>query len=146
MINIFIEDPLNLISKSQKIKLKEYIKNNQDKLNTKNILERIHFTTDKYINVDIEKNEEDINLKFNNINKREELLFKLREKRQANNSKDPRWIMYNNFKRQGVRLANGDELPNPTFIEKNKELFLQVMNSYNGEKNPYVEYITLCCE
>jgi hypothetical protein len=146
MVNIFIEDSLNLITKSQKIKLKEYIKENISNLDSKNILEKIHFSSDKYINVDIEQVDDNLTLKFNNHNKREELLFKLREKRKSNNNKDPKWVMYNNLKRHAVRLPNGDGIPNPTFIEKNKELFIQVLDSYEGQKNPYVEYIKVCCQ
>ena len=86
---------------------------------------------------------EEYTLTFSKIdrdNLREKLKFKLKSKTRN----DPKWIAYQNLKNKGAKLGNGEDIPDPDFISKNREMFTTQMSIIEKIKNPFVEYLKLC--
>lgn len=151
-MNIHLIDSLNLISKTQKTKLKTKIKEQiEQNNNIQTILDMIHYNGDiKYNSVKMINTDNDYFITFEIVeNERELLRKKLRQKlKSQGRTVDPRWTMYQNMKKRGAKLANGDNIPDPDFISKNKEMFVSQMNLFEetmkDDDNPFIKYIKLC--
>lgn len=148
MLSVIINDPETLLTKSQKMKLKEkfktWILNNETEELTQKVLNSITYQSDKqYDQVSISIKDEEYTLTFSKIdrdNLREKLKFKLKSKTRN----DPKWIAYQNLKNKGAKLGNGEDIPDPDFISKNREMFTTQMSIIEKIKNPFVEYLKLC--
>jgi len=148
MVNVFIEDPDKLLTKNQKEKLKQKVK---EPYTTEQLLSSIHYQDEskKYNDLKVTTKDDDIYLKFQIKSKREELREKLhsvlQEKSRTN---DPCWVMYRNLKARGGRFV-GQQLPTPTQIKQNKEFYNTQMDQIKTlipdfENNPMYQYILEC--
>jgi PHD/YefM family antitoxin component YafN of YafNO toxin-antitoxin module len=140
MVGVTIKDPLELLSKAQKEKLKKKVKETEDPVV---LLNSIHYNSiQKYNILTIEKTEELITviLSFEE-NKRSLLKKKLYDKRLEKSSTEPKWIQYRQLKARGIT-----DLPSPTEINANKDVMLQQLDTLKQlmPNNPVASYIEAC--
>jgi len=144
-ISVIIIDPENLISKTQrsklKLRMKEWIEKDDIKDLSNRVIDSIHGEK-KYNHVVITKDDEVYTLTFSHIlSKHETLKKKLRDFKVRKT--DPKWITYTNLKDK-IKLGNGEEIPDPDFIHENKDMFISQMGLIEKIRNPFVDYVKLC--
>jgi hypothetical protein len=158
-MNIEILDPLNKISKSQKIKIKALYKEGKT---VSDILYKVHYTDENFKYGDLEEekvSENYIKLKFivgdqkDPVSEREELRQKLKSKLQNRSTirtatyKNDAWKMYYQVINHPTIKSLPDEtnkkaIPNPDDVKKNADAY-RMMNAVNP--NPMLkEYFEEC--
>jgi len=158
-MNIEILDPLNKISKSQKIKIKTLYKEGKTVFD---ILSKVHYTDENFKYGDLEEekvSENYIKLKFivgdqkDPVSEREELRQKLKSKLQNRSTirtatyKNDAWKMYYQVINHPTIKSLPDEtikkaIPNPDDVKKNADAY-RMMNAVNP--NPMLkEYFEEC--
>lgn len=139
-MNVQIIDTHKLLTKSQKMKIKDNFKNN---IEITQILRLIHYNEDikrKYeiLNV-IKEDDNNIKLEFLFNEKKVALKNKLKNKLgYLKNKKRPDWVMYDKLKSQFK-----DMIPSPDTVLKDKEVYKPILEKFN-DKNPIYKYIQLC--
>lgn len=154
-MNYEIDDPLDLLSKTQKSKIRKMLNDNIDK---KRILSSIYYQDEKlhYKDIHIEKvNDQLIKVHFSLKDPKEELRQKLRFKLQnasqlrSNMYKDECWkLYYQILNHPNIRSIPNESLikavPNPDQIREQKDTY-RMINQMNP--NPLIkEYIEKCLQ
>lgn len=141
-MNIEVLDTENLLSKTQKGKIKENYKKEMD---VSTILSSIHYPENvkkKYeiINV-INVKDDFIKLELKYDERKTLLQDKLRNKLgYLKHKKREDWVMY-----EKLRGTFKEMIPTPTDVVKNKSVYEPILEKYNN-KNPIYKYIQLCFE
>ena len=146
MVNVIIMDTLKLLSKTQKDKLRNKIKDyNSLELEqySKDLLNSIYYTTDnKYNNITFDIVDDTITCNLSIIeDKRVQLKSKLKEKILEKSSTDPKWIMYRKMKTMGI-----PNIPTPVEVKKEINNITQQLDALKQmmPKHPLVQYFELC--
>ena len=146
-MNVEIIDSENILSKTQKNKIKKDFKNNKERL-TQDILNSIHYSDESIRRYDLlEIRVDDLlenyyNLQFSYDNRKENLQKKLSTKIQFLKNKNRKdWIFY-----EKLRQTFGDSIPSPEIIRKNKEEYEKIQDNAKSVDNPVFKYINLCLE
>lgn len=140
-MNVQIIDTHKLLTKSQKMKIRENYKKSVEK---QKILESIHYQDEKIkrkyeiLNI-IKEDENNIKLEFLFDEKKVALKNKLKNKLgYLKNKKRPDWVMYERLKGQFK-----DMIPSPDMVLKDKDTYRPILEKFN-DKNPITKYIQLC--
>lgn len=142
-MNVQIIDTHKLLSKSQKMKIRENYKKAFD---TQKIIESIHYQDKnikkKYdiLNI-IKEDDNNIKLEFLFNEKKTALKNKLKNRMGfLKNKKRSDWIMY-----ERLRGQFKDMIPSPDMVLKDKNTYLPILEKFN-DKNPISKYIQLCLD
>ena len=142
-MNVQIIDTHKLLSKSQKMKIRENYKKAFD---TQKIIESIHYQDEnikkKYdiLNI-IKEDDNNIKLEFLFNEKKTALKNKLKNRMGfLKNKKRADWIMYERLRGQFT-----DMIPSPDMVLKDKNTYLPILEKFN-DKNPISKYIQLCLD
>ena len=142
-MNVQIIDTHKLLSKSQKMKIRENYKKAFD---IQKIIESIHYQDEnikkKYeiLNI-IKEDDNNIKLEFLFNEKKTALKNKLKNRMGIlKNKKRADWIMY-----ERLRGQFKDMIPSPDMVLKDKNTYLPILEKFN-DKNPISKYIQLCLD
>ena len=142
-MNVQIIDTHKLLSKSQKMKIRENYKKAFD---IQKIIESIHYQDEnikkKYeiLNI-IKEDDNNIKLEFLFNEKKTALKNKLKNRMGfLKNKKRADWIMY-----ERLRGQFKDMIPSPDMVLKDKNTYLPILEKFN-DKNPISKYIQLCLD
>lgn len=141
-MNVQIIDTHKLLTKSQKIKIRENYKKHADK---QHILESIHYQDDKikkkYEILNIIKEEDNRNIKLEFLFDEKKVALKNKLKNRMGflkNKTRPDWVMY-----ERLRGQFKDMIPSPEMVLKDKETYKPILEKFN-DKNPITKYVQLC--
>lgn len=161
-LNIVIEDPKNVLTKTQRKKIRKlvvekWVEEEEDLFQEEleNILEQIHYEDEKdrynVCKFEYTKHNMCLTLKFESIHiktKEEirlELVKKLREKTGANKNdkrrRDPVWTMYEKIKSR-LPESNKNIIPNPDMVRANMDTYRAMMTMLPNQ-NPIHEYLSM---
>lgn len=141
IVCVEIIDTHKLLTKSQKMKIRENFKKSMDK---QKILDSIHYQDEnikkKYeiLNI-INENDGKIKLEFLFDEKKVALKNKLKNKLgYLKNKKRADWAMY-----ERLRGQFKDMIPSPDMVLKDRQTYEPILEKFN-DKNPISKYIQLC--
>lgn len=143
-MNIEIIDNLKILTKHQKMKIKEKYRKNE---NNENILKSIHYKDDntdkRYNKMNIKKKENnniEIEFLYEDENKK---MLKNKLKNRLNHLKNrnrPDWVMY-----EKLKAHFKDMIPSPDVVIKEKDKYNILFDKFN-DTNPIVKYFHLCLQ
>lgn len=153
-MGIIIQDPLNILSKMQRQKIKDrvrsYLKDGTNNTEIsiylkKEVLNNIHYSSDKkYNNIEYENTDTDIILTFSitetNHNKlKEKIRMKEYMRKNTNDPNADKWKSYYQLKSQ-LPIP----LPDPDTIHKQRDMYVNMLPKM--PKTKLKEYIEKCLE
>ena len=155
-MNIEIKDPLEMLTKTQKYKIRKMF---VEKKTKKEILDNIHYHNEgetetekalfeRYNDFDIiEINSNHFWLEFAVLEEdsKTKMKNKLRDKMQElKNSHRKEWQMYRKLKDMVSGVDKNDEFPNPERVRAQKDVYGKMIGE--NKKNPITQYLELCLQ
>ena len=146
-MNIFVHDPKNWISKTQKQKLKEYCRNRSEPIDPKDVLNSVHYQNEKerYNRVVIDSDDQNLHLRFEYVDYHDRLRRAIRDKKMIRVvQQDERWKLYFDLKhRLGKHSALPEQaFPDPDDIQKNSTVYRNLLDKI--PHSPLKRYLEIC--
>ena len=145
VMNIFVHDPKNWISKTQKQKLKEYCRARSDPIDPKDLLKSVHYPNEKerYNRVVIDSDDRDLHLRFEYVDYHDKLRRAIRDKKMERAAQqDERWRSYFDLKKRLHHALPEHAFPDPDDIQKNPEVYRNLLE--NIPHSPLKRYLEIC--
>jgi hypothetical protein len=146
-MNIFVHDPHNWISKTQKQKLKEFCRARTMPIEPKDVLDSVHYQNEKerYNRVTIDSDDENLHLRFTYVDYHDKLRRAIRDKKMTRVvQQDERWRLYFELKQRlgKQHILPEQAFPDPDDIQKNPSMYRDLLDKIPN--SPIRRYLEIC--